>query len=85
MLKPLITMPINLECVESLNCLQWTSSLDGKYRSHCYEYHQGTPKSTFEAEKTCKDTGGQLAPYIDEIQFEFWKTFLPYSYRYSIF
>lgn len=75
---------INLECVHSSECLQWTSNFDGKYRSHCYECHHGTPKSTFEAETVCKSTGGQLAPYLDEFQYDFWKGFLP-SFKYSIY
>lgn len=80
-----ITMSINLECVLSFKCLDWTSSLDGKYRSHCYEYHQEAYISTFEAEKMCKNTSGQLAPYIDEFQYEFWETFLQIPNRYNIY
>lgn len=70
--------------VYSLECIQWTSSRDGKYRSHCYEYLQETRNSTFEAEATCKMSGGQLAPFVDEFQFNFWRDFLP-TVRYKIF
>lgn len=70
--------------VYSLECIQWTSSRDGKYRSHCYEYLQETRNSTFEAEATCKMSGGQLAPFVDEFQFNFWRDFLP-TVRYKVF
>lgn len=69
--------------VYSLECIQWTSSRDGKYRSHCYEYFQGTNNSTFEAEATCKIAGGQLAPFVDELQYNFWRHFLP-THRYRV-
>lgn len=69
--------------VYSLECIQWTSSRDGKYRSHCYEYFQGTENSTFEAEAACKIAGGQLAPFVDEFQYNFWRRFLP-TPRYRV-
>lgn len=41
---------INLKCVHSSKCLQWTSSLDGKYRSHCYDYLYEAISSVYEDE-----------------------------------
>jgi hypothetical protein len=70
--------------VSSLDCKSWISSLDGKYRSHCYQYHPGVNNNTWEAEALCKKSGGHLAPYVDEEQFMLWKDIIARDHRYTI-
>ncbi|XP_061178321.1 uncharacterized protein LOC133186954 [Saccostrea echinata] len=56
----------------SLSCLEWISSLDGKYRKHCYWFDRSSSsKTAFEADEFCALSGGRLAPYIDSYQYNF--------------
>ncbi|XP_062609874.1 uncharacterized protein LOC134271678 [Saccostrea cucullata] len=64
------TVPNN-KGTSCLSCLEWVSSLDGKYRKHCYWFNRISSRTAFEADEYCAQYGGRLAPYIDSYQFNF--------------
>ncbi|XP_061178322.1 uncharacterized protein LOC133186955 [Saccostrea echinata] len=53
------------------SCLEWISSLDGKYRKHCYWFDRSLSVTAFEADEFCALSGGRLAPYIDSYQYNY--------------